>query len=234
MAEERKVKRWITVNGAHVPIYEDTDEWMPSDMKVRYSRYIDDRSFDWALDSDEKTWVEALRAERDEQLAAEQNKKNAQIQANAEQAKKLNAEDKEKDKEKVLKPWSKAEDQRSKEMSKYVTSKTRVTREFQEFYEENFVEDIYKEPLNFEGFKDDEISMSKMNLVYAQNYDENDNRVKRGKPVTGSTYYVVQTEDGAIDENNFAYKTKADAEHAMKLYIKELTEYRARSGYKRR
>lgn len=230
MAEERKVKRWITVNGKHVPIYEDMDDWMSSDMKARYSRYIDDRSFDWALDSDEMTWVAALRAERDERLDAEQKKKDSQIQANAEQAKKLN----EQDKEEGIKPWSKAEAQRSKEVTKYITSKTRVTKEYQEFYEENFVEDIYKEPLNFEGFHDDEISISKMNLVYAQNWDENDNRVKQGKAVTGSTYYVVQTEDGAIDETNFAYKTKADAEHAMKIYIKELTEQRNKWGHKRR
>jgi len=226
---ERKIKRWVTVNGTHVPIYEDeSGEWMDFATRQRYSRYIDDHSFDDKLDSDEKTWVAALRAERDE---AEQKKKEAQIQANAVEAKRLN----ERDKEEVLKPWSKAEDQRSKEVSKYVYDKVFKTGDSpQEFYEENVVEELYKEPLKFEGYRDDEISISKMNLVYTQNWDENDMRVKQGKAVAGSTYYVVQTDDGAIDENNFAYKTKADAEHAMKIYIKELTEYRAKQGYKRR
>lgn len=120
-----------------------------------------------------------------------------------------------------LKEWSAAEEKRATEMSKYVSDKIR-TGEFQEFYEENPVEELSKIELPGEGvFNDDEISITKMNLVYAQNWDENDRRVKQGKAVTGSTYYVVQTDNGSIDENHFAYKTKADAEHAMNLYVDE-------------
>lgn len=121
-----------------------------------------------------------------------------------------------------LKEWSTSEEKRTADMSKYVSDKIRTGEEFQEFYEENVVEELSKIELPGNGvFKDDEISVTKMNLVYAQNWDENDRRVKQGKAVTGSTYYVVQTEDGAIDENHFAYKTRADAEHAMKLYVDE-------------
>lgn len=126
-----------------------------------------------------------------------------------------------------LKDWTDKEEQRTREMSRFVIDKT-FEGSYQEFYEENTVEDL--ETITIPGdanFKEQEITLSKMNLVYAQNWDENDMRVKQGKAVTGSTYYLVQTGDGSIDETNFAYKTKADAEHAMKLYIDREKQYRA-------
>lgn len=210
---EKEPLYWITVNGAHVPIYEHTSKWMPADMKERYSRYIDDHSFDYALDSDEKTWVEVLRREREEE------RKGNQINAAAEEAKRLNEREKEKDN--AIKPWSKAEEKRSQEMSKWVNDKLR-TGSFGEFYEETFVEDIVTKKLPAsKRFKEDTLTLSKMNITYAQNWDENDRRVKQGKPVTGSTYYVVQTDDGSIDESCFAYKTKTDALHAMELYYRD-------------
>lgn len=209
---EKEPLYWITVNGAHVPIYEHTSKWMPADMKERYSRYIDDHSFDYALDSDEKTWVEVLRREREEE------RKGNQINAAAEEAKRLNEREKEKDN--AIKPWSKAEEKRSQEMSKWVNDKLR-TGSFGEFYEETFVEDIVTKKLPAsKRFKEDTLTLSKMNITYVQNWDENDRRVKQGKPVTGSTYYVVQTDDGSIDESCFAYKTKTDALHAMELYYR--------------
>lgn len=220
---ERQVKRWVTVNGHHVPIYEDSDDWMSSDMKARYSMFIDKPELYSRLDSDEKTWVEALRAERQEK---EQTQKELQIKANAEEAKRLN----EQDKEQKIKPWSKGEDKRTKEMSKFVMDHLKAGEDFGEFYEENVIEEYEPTVLKYEGYKDDEISVSKMNLIYTQNYDENEMRVKRGKAVTGSTYYVVQTDNGSIDETNFAYKTKADADHAKELYIQELNKYRKRTG----
>lgn len=127
-----------------------------------------------------------------------------------------------------IKEWSAAEEKRTNEVSKYVFEKVFRTGDYQEFYEENIVEEIARVEIPGDViYKDDEISITKMNLIYAQNWDENDHRVKRGKPLTGSTYYTVQTEDGAIDENQFAYKTKADAEHAMRLYLDRERQWRA-------
>ena len=209
---KREPIAWITVNGAHVPIYDTS--WMSPEQRNHYSKYVNDRSHDDQLDSDEKTWVEALRREND------QDKKDQQIANNKKQADQLNAE------EQRIKPWSKGEEKRSKEMSKFVMDHLRAGDEFGEFYEENAVEEYDPILLRYPGFEDDEVSISKMNLVYAQNYDENEMRVKKGKAIPGSTYYVVQTEDGAIDETNFAYKTKADAEHAMQLYIQQLNKWR--------
>lgn len=126
-----------------------------------------------------------------------------------------------------IKDWSNAEEKRSNEMTQYIYSKI-TEGSFNEFYEENPVEEL--DSYTFErdsNFKEDTVSITKMNLVYAQNYDENDKRVKQGKAVTGSTYYSVQTEDGAINESQFAYKTKADAQHAMKLYIDREKQRRA-------
>lgn len=222
MSDERKVKRWITVNGRHIPLYEDTKDWMSADMKARYSSYIDRPDLYNKLDSDEKTWVEALRAERLEQA---DKQKEQQIQRNKEVADELNKREKE------LKPWSKSEEKRTEAMSKFISSKLRAGSEWGEFYEENELEtlDDYTYVIRVPGFKDNEVTLTKMNLIYAQNWDENDNRVKRGKAVTGSTYYTVQDSDGAIMEDKFAYKTKEDAIHSMKLHIKELEDW-----YKRR
>ena len=126
-----------------------------------------------------------------------------------------------------IKEWSLAEEKRSSDMSAYVNNM--INRGgFYEFYEENPVEDLdsYTIPAGG-GFREEEVSITKMNLTYASNWDENDRRVKQGKAVTGSTYYVVQTENGSIDESQFAYKTKADAQHAMQLYIDREKQRRA-------
>lgn len=124
-----------------------------------------------------------------------------------------------------LKEWSDAEEKRSAEMSQWVNDKIR-TGGFSEFYEESVVEDVASETIKVPGWGEEEVTVSKMNITYVQNWDENDKRVKQGKAVTGSTYYIVQDENGAINENHFAYKTKADAIHAMKLYADEMKQYR--------
>ena len=130
---------------------------------------------------------------------------------------------------KQIKPWSATEEQRSREISDYVT-KMIHTGGFEEFYEQNEVDEIYRQDISeycIPGLMPDEIVISKMNLIYAGYWDEDDNRVKKGKPVTGSIHYMVQTEhDGAIDEDRPAYKTKADAIHAMELYLDYLKHYK--------
>jgi len=205
---------WITVNGAHVPIYDSS--WMSSEQREHYSRFIDDHRWDDRLDSDEKTWVAALRKEKE--LKEAEDRKNAQIEANQQEAKRLNAQDKKEE----VKPWTKTEQKRSEEMSKYVNDKLHVGEEFGEFYEETPVEEIASRILPAtKNYKQDEVTITKMNITYVQNWDENDRRVKKGKVVTGSTYYVVQDDNGSIDESCFAYKTKADAIHAMELYYQE-------------
>ena len=119
-------------------------------------------------------------------------------------------------------------------MSEFVNDKLQ-TGGWNEYYEENVVEDIETYEIEGKGvLKDDEVTVSKMNLVYTQNWDENDRRVKRGKAVTGSTYYIVQTENGSIREDKFAFKTKADAIHAAQLYVDEekqrIEYFRRREG----
>lgn len=137
-----------------------------------------------------------------------------------------------------IKEWTDKEEQRSKEMSEYVNNKVFAgDGEYQEFYEENYVEEVQSFELPGQGiYKDETITVDKMNLVYAQNWDENDRRVKQGKTVTGSTYYLVSDSNGTVNENHPVYKTKADAIHAAKLYIdeqKQVIEYwKKRKGRK--
>ena len=124
-----------------------------------------------------------------------------------------------------IKDWTDKEEQRGIEMSRYVSDKINEGG-FYEFYEENTLETIETFPIDGQGvLRNDEVTIDKMNLIYAQNWDENDRRVKKGKAVTGSTYYVVQADNGSIDEEHFAYKTKADAIHAAQLYVDRQKQY---------
>ena len=157
------------------------------EVRKQYSKYIDDRSHDDQLDSDEKVWVEELR------------KENASI-----------------------KPWSAAERKRSKELTQFLHSKLYCTDEWQEFYKEQVViPDIETAEIAKPNQKPERITISKCRLLYVQNWDENDNRVRKGSGVPDSTFYIVETEDGPVDEDCWAYKTLGDARHAMNLYIAE-------------
>lgn len=166
------------------------------EVRKEYSKYVDDTSHDANLDSDELTWVQSLRKEKESY-----NKK-------------------------LLKPWSPSEEKRSKEMTKFISDRLNAGDEFCEFYEENVLQEYPVVKLSFPGYKDDECSITKMNLIYTKNWDENDNCVKKGKAVPGTVYYMVQTDDGAIDETTWAYKTYSDAEHAMNLFIQDLRKFR--------
>lgn len=212
MAEERKVKRWITVNGNHVPIYEDTKDWMSADMRARYSTFIDRPDLYDRLDSDERTWVEALRAERIEE---QQSQKERQIEQAKAQADVLN------NKEDKLKPWSKAEQKRTEEISKKIHQLYNAGESFAEYYDTDG-EDVYTQTLSKEeyGFRDGtEATITKEWFIYAQNWDENDRRVKKGKRVTDSTFYTVGIDGEILDENVLGYKTFADAKHALDLEL---------------
>ena len=216
MSEERQVKRWITVNGKHVPIYEDTDDWMDSAMKARYSRYINDRSFDKHLDSDEMTWVEALRAE---QLEKQQSQKERQIEQNKQQADILN------NRADNLKPWSKSEQRRTEETSKMIDKYLRINEDNgYEIYEQDS-EEVYnlELPMSEYGLRDGlPVWIYKEWFKYAQSRDENYNRVTKGKKVTGTTSYGVSIDGDILDENVLGYKTYADAKHALDLYLDAL------------
>ena len=55
--------------------------------------------------------------------------------------------------------------------------------------------------------------------------------MKRGKAVTGSTFYSVGEDGDSIDDSVLGYKTLADARHAVELYMdreKQFDEYMAR------
>ena len=199
MAERREPKAWITVNGKHVPIFDEN--WIPQDVRDTYSRFVDDRSMDKHLDSDELTWVEALRKEK-------------QIKQNEQEADGLNR----KEKQPTVKPWSKAEEKRSQDISKLIDEKLR-TGGWGEYYETDGGETVEEFDFEIPGGRTTEIRIGKNTIVYAGNFDENDHRVKKGKSVKGTTHYTVSDDGETIDDSYMGYKTLADARHAAKLYM---------------
>lgn len=156
-----------------------------------------------------------MRAERQEK---EQTQKELQIKANADEAKRLN----ERDKEQRIKPWSKAEEKRTKEASDMVMHYLYAgdDKEFMEFYDIDG-EEVYPKTLGKEyGTRDNvKAEITKEHFIYAKNYDENDIRVKKGKKVPGSTYYTVSIDEETLDENVAGYKTQKDAQHALEIEL---------------
>lgn len=129
-----------------------------------------------------------------------------------------------------LKEWSKAEQKRTEETSRMVNDYLWAGGEWSEYYDTEG-EQVFSQELSAAeyGYRDGiEATITKEHFVYKQNWDENDNRVKRGKTVTGSTFYTVGIDGEVLDENVAGYKTLADAKHALALeldYVKQREAY---------
>lgn len=122
-----------------------------------------------------------------------------------------------------IKPWSASEEKRSRAISDKINSMLFAGDEFEEFYETDGDDNpVATFNLSIPGRADTEISIYREYLVYAQNWDENDIRVKQGKRVPGTTYFSVADNGDVIDENFVGYATKEDAIHAAEIYMDEL------------
>lgn len=121
-------------------------------------------------------------------------------------------------------PWSPAEDKRTKEHSRKLYDLVN-TDGWGEIYEENGIDEVesYNVVSNWGPNKgrQGQVTIYKNNIVYAGNYDENDRRVKQGKAIPGTTYYDVAHDGDMIDENIMGYATLNDARHAAMIYIKD-------------
>ena len=119
-----------------------------------------------------------------------------------------------------IKAWSAAEEKRTQETSQMVSRYENAGGEWYEYYdsdmEEVFTDEIGEEYGVREGT---EIAIYKEWFIYNKNWDENDRRVKKGKRVTGSTFYSVGINGDILDENVSGYKTLADAKHALELEL---------------
>lgn len=122
------------------------------------------------------------------------------------------------------KPWTAAEDARTKEVSEMINSKLNEGG-WCEYYDQDS-EDSDVEVIEFSipGRRDSEITITKSWLTYVHSWDENENRVKRGGKVPGTVYYSVGDDGDIIDENYLGYKTLADARHAAALYMKSIED----------
>ena len=119
-----------------------------------------------------------------------------------------------------LKEWSAAEEKRTQETSRMVDGYWNAGGEWGTFYDTDG-EQVYSAEVGEEyGMREGtELLITKEHFVYALNYDENDRRVKKGKKVTGSTFYTVSIDGQTLDENVAGYKTLADAKHALNLEL---------------
>ena len=116
-----------------------------------------------------------------------------------------------------LKPWSTAEKKRAEEISKIVAD---YINDYPEYYE-TVAEEVYSKELGPEyGVRDGvDATIYREQVVYSQNWDEHDNRVKKGARIPGTVYYGVGIYGEILDENVIGYKTFDDAKHALDLEL---------------
>lgn len=128
-----------------------------------------------------------------------------------------------------IKAWSSAEEKRSQETSEMINKYYHN----EDIYEEVYGDEVFSQELGPEyGFREGtEANIHKNHWTYVHGWDENDNYVKRGAKVKGSTYYSVGVDGDILNENVLGYKTLADAKHALAL---ELDYYKQRESYYRR
>ena len=114
-----------------------------------------------------------------------------------------------------LKPWSAAEQLRAQQISEkvypYLVS---------QFYDTTFSE-VYTDEIGEEyGVREGtEVEILREQVIYAQNWDESDNRVKKGAVIPGTVHYTVGINGEVLDENLIGYKTFDDAKHALDLEL---------------
>ena len=114
-----------------------------------------------------------------------------------------------------LKPWSSIEQKRAEQVSEkiypYLNS---------EFYDTTYREMYSTEIGEDYGVREGtECVVFREQVIYAQNWDESDNRVKKGASVPGTVYYTVSINGEILDENIIGYKTYEDAKHALDLEL---------------
>lgn len=120
-----------------------------------------------------------------------------------------------------IKPWSASEEKRTQETSRMVIDYEYAgDGEWREYYDTDY-EEVFAQTLGDEyGTRSNvEAIITKEWFYYNRNWDENENRVKKGKRVTGSTFYSVAIDGNILDENVAGYKTLADAKHALELEL---------------
>lgn len=127
-----------------------------------------------------------------------------------------------KDVKKKVKPWSTAEQKRAEQISSVVADYLSKGPEWGYYYDTDGQE-VYSVPLGGYGYRDDkEATITRMYVIHAQNWDENDRRVKKGSQVPGTVHYSVGLDGEILDENVIGYKTFEDAKHALELELDRL------------
>ena len=134
-----------------------------------------------------------------------------------------------------IKPWSDAEERRTRETSDMIVRLDNAGEdgEFQEYYSPDTYEEIETIPLGSDyGTRNGvEAVIARQQYNYVHNWDENDNRVRRGGKVTGTVHYTVAIDGDYLNDSQLGYKTLADARHALAL---ELDWLRQRESYNAR
>lgn len=120
-------------------------------------------------------------------------------------------------------PWTSAEQKRTIDASDMVWF---YYRERDYYKQESEV--IYREELGdeYSHYSGKEVTISKCWFVYSESWDEEHNRVPRGKRVPTTIYYSVAIDGDLLDENVLGYKTKTDAMHALKIELQYMRKTR--------
>lgn len=114
-----------------------------------------------------------------------------------------------------LKPWSAAEQLRAEKIS------AKVYPYLISDYYDTTLSTVYEDEIGAEyGVREGtEVEILREQVVYAQNWDENDNRVKKGATIPGTVHYTVGINGEVLNENLIGYMTYNDAKHALDLEL---------------
>lgn len=115
-----------------------------------------------------------------------------------------------------LKPWSSAEQRRAEKISSEVYDYLINPDFYDTVSEEVYNKEIGEEYGVREGT---EATIDRVQVIHSSSYDQNDNRVKKGKPIPGTVHYVAAIYGEILDENLIGYKTFDDAKHALDLEL---------------
>ena len=132
-----------------------------------------------------------------------------------------------------IKEWSRIDQHNNKKAADWLEEKLFAGGDYNAIYEQKNMAEVEKFTIPASLDKPESIvTVSKVQLVYTSNRDENGNKVTKGKAAPNTIHYAVDADLDYITDDAAAFPTLKDAVHAAKLYVDKETQERAYLDYK--